>query len=56
MQYIILQSNVRISLVHPREGNTGLQNEPRYYRSSKRIYSSKLIVYAQNLHNLISLT
>jgi hypothetical protein len=35
--HIILQSNVRISLVHPIEGNTRVQVEQRSYRSFKRI-------------------
>jgi hypothetical protein len=34
----IFEYNVRISLVHPREGNTRVHYEQRSYRYFKRIY------------------
>jgi hypothetical protein len=40
---IILQSKIRIPLVHIIEGNTGGQVEQRSYRIFNRIYFSKLI-------------
>jgi hypothetical protein len=40
---ITLQSDVRISLVYPREENTRMQVEQRSYRNFKRIDLSKLV-------------
>jgi hypothetical protein len=49
--HIILQSNVRISLVYPKKGNIRVQVEQRLQRNFKRIDFSKLM-YRLRIHTI----